>query len=97
MNDTVREMIAVVDKVLDDPELSEMVVRRMVDHFGGMSVYLPKTAFKEDESEAIYRAFNGHNHREVVRTFGISITRLYDILRAQNKPRDDSSQGRLGF
>lgn len=99
MTETVQEMIDVVDKVLDDRELSKMVVRRILDYFGGMQVYLPKTeaAFKEDYDEAIYQAFNGANHREVIRAYGISQQRLYEIIRAKRSGRNTSAQGRLDF
>lgn len=99
MTETVQEMIDVVDKVLDDRELSKMVVRRILDYFGGMQVYLPKTesAFREEIDEAIYQAFNGHNHKEVVRSFDITIQRLYEIIRAKRSGRNTTAQGRLDF
>lgn len=99
MTETVQELIDVVDKALNDRELSKMVVRQILDYFGGMQIYLPKTesAFREEIDEAIFQAFNGRNHKEVVRSFDITIQRLYEILRAKRGGKNASTQGRLDF
>ena len=87
MTETVAEMIDVVDDVIEDRELSKMVVMKIIHHFGGMQVYLPRpeTAFREDLENTIYAAFNGVNHRDVVREFGITMQRLYEIIRARRR------------
>lgn len=99
MTETVEELIEVVDKVLDDRELTRQVVRRITDYFGGMNIYLPKTetAFKTDIEEAIYQAFTGSNHKEVVRSFNITITHLYEIIRRKRQEQIQASQSRFDF
>lgn len=94
MTETVQEMIDVVDKVLNDRELSKTVVRQILDYFGGMQIYLPKTdrAFREEIDEAVYQAFNGRNHKDVVRSFDITIQRLYEILRAKRRSKNTATQ-----
>lgn len=49
---------------------------------GGDVLYCPKTsdADRADRDEAIRREFNGRNRQEVCDRYGISKTRLYEIL-----------------
>lgn len=98
MTENVREMIDVIDGVLKDKKKSKMVMRKILEYFGGMQTYLPRvdTAFREEFDEEIYQAFDGHNHKEVVRTYGITIQRLYEIIRNRRSGKT-SSQGSLDF
>jgi Mor family transcriptional regulator len=50
--------------------------------FGGASVYFPKIqcVLRDRRDQAILREFNGSNHRELGRKYGLCVTRIRRIL-----------------
>lgn len=50
--------------------------------FGGSLVYLPKGQDYErrERNAAIASAFNGRNHADLARRFGLTVTQIYAIL-----------------
>lgn len=58
--------------------LAEAVARRLAPRIGGR--YVPKRDGRAARDAAVWRAFNGRNHGDVMREFGISRRLLYSIL-----------------
>lgn len=66
--------------------LSDMVARRLGLRIGGR--YMPKRDERAARDAAVWSAFNGQNHAEVLRKFSISRRLLYSILaRRRRTPR----------
>lgn len=59
-------------------ELAALMARRLGPLIGGR--YIPKRDERAARDAAVWRAFNGRNHRDVTREFGISRRLLYSIL-----------------
>ena len=62
----------------DMNELAEVVARRLAPMIGGR--YVPKRDERAARDKAVFQRFNGRNHQEVMREFGISRRLLYSIL-----------------
>lgn len=63
---------------------------RMAEQCGGQSIYFPKRilCFKlEERDRNIYREYNGTNRNEVCAKYGISKSRLYQIISAIRRQR----------
>lgn len=58
--------------------LAEAVARRLAPRIGGR--YVPKRDARAARDAAVWTAFNGRNHGDVMREFGISRRLLYSIL-----------------
>ena len=58
--------------------VGEHLARRLGLALGGH--YLPKRDAREARDTAVWRAFNGGNHKDVIRDFKISKRLLYNIL-----------------
>lgn len=72
---------ALLASEIDEPaanELSRRVFKALQDRWGGNNVYFPKRA--PYTSQQIKAAFNGKNHAEVCRRFGISLKTLYRAI-----------------
>jgi Mor family transcriptional regulator len=59
------------------------VVEKVRDAWGGQILYIPKgDAFDaRARYEAIWQAFNGHNHADLARRFGVSEQTIYNAIR----------------
>ncbi len=67
-------------------EFAELVARRLAPRIGGR--YVPRRCERDRIAErdaAVMAAFNGRNHRQVMRDFQISRRLLYSIL-ARSRP-----------
>ena len=62
----------------DMNKLSEVVARRLAPMIGGR--YVPKRDERAARDKAVFQRFNGRNHQELMREFGISRRLLYSIL-----------------
>lgn len=74
-------------------ELSAMaaiMARRLAPLIGGR--YIPKREMRAERDDAVLKAFNGHNHKDLMRVFGISRSLLYSILRRKR----GGSQSNMG-
>lgn len=60
-----------------------LVMRRIVDHLGGASVYLPKadSVARHERDERIWAQFTGRNHHELARVHGVTTIHIYRLLR----------------
>ena len=58
--------------------LAELMARRLGPLIGGR--YVPKRDERAARDRAVWQRFNGRNHAEVMREFGISRRLLYSIL-----------------
>lgn len=59
-------------------QFAAQIARRLAPLIGGR--YIPKRDERALRDAAVWRAFSGGNHREVMREFGISRRLLYSIL-----------------
>lgn len=64
------------------PSVATACVGRMIEHFGGEQIYLPKEkgAFIRGRNEEIIAAFNGVNYRELARRFGLTERSIRKIV-----------------
>lgn len=58
--------------------LSALLARRLAPLIGGR--YIPKRDTRAERDMAVWQAFTGRNHKEVMHEFGISRRLLYSIL-----------------
>lgn len=58
--------------------LASVVARRLAPRIGGR--YVPKRDSREVRDAAVWQAFTGRNHQDVMRQFNISRRLLYSIL-----------------
>ncbi len=79
---------ALVDLIELERERAEHVAvevsRRMAKHWGGQSVYVPMglSYNVSDRDKKIYADFNGTNHSDLVRKYGVSLQWIYKIVKA---------------
>jgi Mor family transcriptional regulator len=64
-------------------ELAALLARRLAPRIGGR--YIPKRDARAERDVAVWQAFSGRNHKEVMREFGISRRLLYSILARRRK------------
>lgn len=62
----------------DIAALAQAVARRLGPRIGGR--YVPKRDTRAERDVAVWQAFNGRNHKDVMRQFAISRRLLYSIL-----------------
>lgn len=65
--------------------LATVVARRLAPRIGGR--YVPKRDARAARDTAVWAAFNGRNHAEVMREFGISRRLFYSILSRRRRVR----------
>ncbi|CAM3726463.1 Mor transcription activator family protein [Xenorhabdus thuongxuanensis] len=92
---TVSEIIN-VDPVLAE-QIGEAVANRMMQVWGGQNVYFPmgmvwKVSLRDRE---IFNKFNGKNHHELARKFGVSVQWIYSVVKRVRKEEVDRLQGKL--
>lgn len=56
---------------------------RMSERLGGLSLYIPKieNLLRSEMHEKIRKGFNGSNHKQLARTYGITEKAIRDILK----------------
>lgn len=76
---------------LKGEELSAKALELFQFQCGGLVFYIPK--WKSNQSscrdKAITEDFNGRNHAELARKYGLSIQKIYDVIR-----KDKMSKGK---
>lgn len=77
--------------------LAISLANHIADHWGGQLINLPKDHVYKIASRDydIYKAFNGRNHAELAREFGLSVRAIYDIVKRTEKLVMDEVQGSL--
>lgn len=73
----VREEIGFNDQFAD--QIAEAITRGLRRRLGSQEIYIPAPD-KRDRDEQIRAEFNGRNRDEVTKKFGISKSRLYQIV-----------------
>lgn len=89
-------------QVLGKPRLAEIVadqVDRVALRCGGGQFYLPKgLALKLSQRDReIYERFNGRNKRELAREYGVTETRIDQIVAAIRRAEFERRQGKIDF
>ena len=93
--------VAMVELLELDKERAEHVgnevANRMTVHWGGQLIYFPiGTAIKLSARDmAIYNKFNGQNHSDLAREFGVSLQWIYRIVKTMRAADLASRQGGL--
>lgn len=64
-------------------QFAAVVARRLAPMIGGR--YIPKRDVRAERDAAVWQAFNGRNHKEVMAHFCISRRLLYSILARKRK------------
>ena len=62
----------------DLAELAALLARRLAPRIGGR--YIPKRDVRAERDMAVWQAFTGRNHKDVMHEFDISRRLLYSIL-----------------
>lgn len=93
MNETLRRnelfdfFIHIVEEAkksnLEGKALARFVSKEISRNFGGEMVYIPKdSAFlRQAKHQDILSEFDGTNHRELARKYGVSMQAIYHILK----------------
>ncbi len=84
-SETVREIIDIEPAIAD--QIGQAVANRMMQVWGGQNVYFPmgmvwKVSQRDRE---IFREFNGRNHHELARKFGVSLQWVYSVVKRVRK------------
>ena len=64
----------------DARKITDTAFQRIQNRLGGCRVYVPKCKETNYDYTDIRLAFNGSNHGEVCRRFGISLRTLYRVI-----------------
>ena len=84
-----------------DEETSKHVGQEVANHmsttWGGQNVYSPKgvSISISKRHYEIYADFNGHNHAELAKQYGFSMTWIYKVVRLVRTEELARRQGRL--
>ncbi|HFI2258486.1 TPA: Mor transcription activator family protein, partial [Escherichia coli] len=94
-SETVREIIDIEPATAD--QIGQAVANRMMQVWGGQNVYFPmgmvwKVSQRDRE---IFREFNGRNHHELARKFGVSLQWVYSVVKRVRKEEISRLQGQL--
>jgi Mor family transcriptional regulator len=76
-------------------EIPENIILQLTKHFGGMSVYIPKSDKKTQAVQAarnneIYHRFTGHNAPKLARQYDLTVSTICRIIKKKRleKQRD---------
>lgn len=94
---------SVIHEIISDiePEVAEQIgmaiANRMMAVWGGQNIYFPMgMAWKVSKRDReIFSEFNGRNHHELARKFGVSIQWIYSVVKRVRKEEVDRMQGKL--
>lgn len=77
--------------------IGEEVAERMALHWGGQNLYFPmgKALKLSRRDRQIYAEFNGENHSELARKFGLSLQWVYAIVKAVRQEELERRQSKL--
>lgn len=92
---TIKEVVEIDTAVAD--QIGEAVANRMMQIWGGQNVYFPMgMAWKVNQRDLeIFREFNGRNHHELARKFGVSLQWIYSVVKRVRKEELGRVQGKL--
>ncbi len=84
-----------------DQELAEHagkeIANRMAAHWGGQNIYFPMglTYKLSQRDQQIFDDFNGQNHSDLARKYGVSLQWIYKIVKAVRQEELARRQGAL--
>ncbi|EHD22615.1 MULTISPECIES: Mor transcription activator family protein [Brenneria] len=92
---TIKEVVEIDTDIAD--QIGEAVANRMMQVWGGQNVYFPMgMAWKVSQRDLeIFHEFNGRNHHELARKFGVSLQWVYSVVKRVRKEELDRMQGKL--
>ena len=61
-------------------QLAEAIVRGLRRRLGGDNLYIPVLSDRTQRDASIRHEFNGRNREDVCKKYGVSKTRLYEIV-----------------
>lgn len=78
-------------------EIGLVVAEFIRIHWGGQPIYIPSGApnLVNDRYMQIFEKCNGRNHRALAREYGISVVRVYQIVKQVTKEMTAKRQGGL--
>jgi Mor family transcriptional regulator len=73
------------------------IANRMAAHWGGQNIYFPMglTYKLSQRDHQIFEEFNGQNHSELARKYGVSLQWIYKIVKAVRQEEIAKRQGAL--
>ncbi|MCV9878833.1 Mor transcription activator family protein [Brenneria izbisi] len=92
---TIKQVVEIDTAIAD--QIGEAVANRMMQIWGGQNVYFPMgMAWKVNQRDLeIFREFNGRNHHELARKFGVSLQWIYSVVKRVRKEELGRMQGKL--
>lgn len=76
-------------------QLAREIADRMAAHWGGQNIYFPMglSVKLSRRDQQIYDEFNGTNHSELARKFGVSLQWIYKIVKTVRQEEIARRQG----
>ena len=76
-----------------------LIMRRIAQSVGGASIYIPTadSIERHERDEAIWREFDGRNHFELARKYGITTVHIYRLIKRMRAEDSFRRQGNLDF
>ncbi len=68
-----------------DALVAENIVKKIRKNWGGVPIYIKKASGVDSRNAEIYRRFNGKNHTDLCREFGLGYQQICKILNAERK------------
>ncbi len=78
-------------------QLGREIADRMAAHWGGQNIYFPMglSLKLSQRDQQIYDEFNGTNHSDLARKYGVSLQWIYRIVKAVRQEEIARRQGAL--
>ncbi|MFP1892808.1 Mor transcription activator family protein [Lonsdalea quercina] len=78
-------------------QIGEAVASRMMQVWGGQNVYFPMgMAWRVSQrDQEIFNDFNGKNHHDLARKYGVSLQWIYSVVKRVRKEEQARIQGSL--
>lgn len=78
-------------------QVAHEIANRMASHWGGQNIYFPMgLSYKlSQRDQQIYDEFNGDNHSDLARKYGVSLQWIYKIIKTVRQEEINSRQGGL--
>ena len=91
----IKEVLEIDPAIAD--QIGEAAASRMMRVWGGQSVYLPMgvTWKASQRDREMFREFNGRNHHDLARKFGVSLQWVYNVVKRVRKEEQERMQGKL--
>ena len=88
-NEVLRDIADCIAETLPDgdPETALNIAKAIQRRFGGGLVYIPlgKAYLRERRDAGILKDFDGRNHAELARRYGVTVSTVYEVLKHASK------------